>query len=91
MTTITPTARLQITMSDRGTINLSGATVADIYRYILSQRDNFDTLAGYRWKVPAITAIMDVSDADSECRYALGVTTLHDLADIALHYLSAED
>jgi len=87
----TTIARLQIHTINGKDITITGTTVANVYRCVLSEREDSDTLGGCAWKDRVAVAEMEVSDADSEHRYALDIRTLHDLADLALFYLSTED
>lgn len=78
------TAHLQITTTDGDTTNLTGATPADIYRYLLAQHDNFDTFAGREWDAPVAGAVMtEVADGQT-FRYTLDALTLTDLVTVAL-------
>lgn len=86
----TTTATLTILMVNGENITINNATVAAIYRFVLRIREESKTLCGFAWKERVAHAEMFVSDADSECRYGLGVTTLHDLVDTARYYLLAE-
>lgn len=86
----TSTATLTILMSNGENITINNATVADIYRFVLRIREESKTLCGFAWKERVAHAEMFVSDADAEGRYALGVGNLHDVVDIARHYLLAE-